>query len=73
MKRAYNSLQIISEQKEWNLFARIGVIYNRFSSKTGVQADIDINVIGGTPVYAQATNEQIIEQLSKMELFEKLV
>lgn len=73
LKRAYSSLQILSEQKEWNLLARIGVIYNRFSSKTGMQADIDINVIGGTPVYAQATNEQIIDQLSKMELFEKLV
>lgn len=73
LKRAYNSLQIISEQKEWNLLARMGVVYNRFSSKTGVQADIEINVIGGTPVYAQATNEQIIEQLKKMELFDKLI
>lgn len=73
LERAYSSLQIISEQKEWDLFSRIGVIYNRFSSKTGVQADIDIKVIGGTPVYAQATNNQIIEQLSKMALFEQLV
>lgn len=73
LKRAYYSLQIIYEQKELDLLTRIGVIYNRFSSKTGIQADIDINVIGGTPVYAQATNNQIIEQLSKMTLFEQLV
>ena len=71
--RAYQALATIESNAEAPITARLGIIYNRFSSKRGEMAEIeDLRLIGGVPVYTGGTTEQIMEQVAAMDMFEKL-
>lgn len=71
--RAYVSFSIKEANEETPLTNRLSLIYNRFSSKTGKTVGIDeLRNIGGTPWYKQATTEQLIGELSKTEIFDKI-
>lgn len=72
IERAYKALMVLNEQATRPLLNKLSIFYNRFSSKTGKHANIDIHNLGGAPVFAQATNIQVIEQLSNMSFFNEL-
>lgn len=72
--RAFQALEVMEQKGERNLTARVKLIYNRFSSKTGVEAAVPgIKVLGGAPVYAYASTKQVVEQLSTIGMFDNLV
>lgn len=71
--RAINALSVLEKNAEYSLMNRISVAYNKFSNKSSkVLADIDVNSIGGVPRYEHASTEQIMQQISNMDLFSKL-
>ena len=48
--------------------------YNKFSSKTSTMLEnIDMKSIGGAPTYLHASVKQVVEQLSEMDMFEKII
>ena len=72
--RAYNALNILEQNSDSPITNRLTLIYNKFSNKTGkTLSEIGIKNIGGAPRYEHATTEQIIAQLSGMEMFDKLM
>jgi len=73
ISRAFEALSTMEQSSELSLTGRIALIYNKFSNKTGRALDSgDIKVIGGAPIYTQATGAQIVGQLAPMGLFDKL-
>lgn len=71
--RAYNAFSIKENNEDVPLTNRLSLIYNRFSSKTGKTVGIvELRNIGGAPWYKQASTEQIIGELSKMSIFDKI-
>lgn len=74
IQRAYEAVSILEQNADAPLTNRIGLIYNKFSSKTGkTVGDIGIREIGGAPRCENASSEQIVRMLSGMELFEKII
>lgn len=71
--RAYNAISTVEQKKDSPLTNRLSLIYNKFSNKTGQTLDIEIKNIGGAPRYEHATTEQIVTQLSAMDMFSKIV
>lgn len=72
--RAYNALSIMEQNADSPVTDRVCLIYNKFSNKTcKVLGEIAIRQIGGVPRFEHATTEQVVQQLSKMEMFEKLI
>lgn len=73
-RRAFEAVAILEDSRELPLTPRMGVIYNRFSSKRGEMAAIDsLRVIGGIPVYVGGTTEQIMDQVAGMNMFDKIL
>ena len=71
---AYTALSTIEKSSESSLANRIVLVYNKFSNKTGKAInDIGLKVVGGAPRYEHAINSQVIEQLSKMNFFDKIL
>ena len=72
--RAYNALATLEEKADSPLTNRLCLIYNKFSNKTGkALSDIGIKNVGGAPRYEHATTEQVLEQLSQKDFFDKIV
>lgn len=72
--RAYEALKTIEKNAESEVNNRICLIYNKFSNKTGkVISEIAATNVGGAPRYEHATTEQIINQLSSMEMFDRII
>lgn len=73
IKSAYSALTMMDQNSDVAMTGRFALIYNRFSSKTGnMIEDIDIRNVGGAPVYANATCQQVAKQLKQMDMFDKL-
>ncbi len=73
-QRAFAALTALEQSADAPLTQRTGILYNRFSSKQGKMADIPgLRLIGGAPVYAGGTTEQILSQLAAMDMFDKIV
>ena len=71
--RAIDTVDIIQNKKELNLSAKIGIIYNRFSSKQGkVLEGTEIESIGGIARYENASAKQIVEQISNMQMLDNI-
>ena len=74
INRAYEALATIDGNADAPLLSRMSVLYNRFSSKGGQMAQNEnLRTIGGVPVYAGGSTEQILEQVSAMNMFDKLL
>lgn len=72
--RAYNALCTLEVDSDSKITDSLCLIYNKFSSKTSrVLEAIDVKNIGGAPRYEHATTEQILRQLSAMDLFAKIL
>lgn len=74
VRRAYEALATMESNADAPLTARMGVVYNRFSSKRGEMAEIEnLRLIGGAPVYAGGTTQQVLTQLAATDMFDKLI
>ena len=72
--RAYNALQTLESGAEVQLCNKIILAYNKFSNKTcKAIEDMSANNIGGAPRYEHATTQQVLEQLSALPLFDKIL
>lgn len=73
-QRAYEALVTMEQNVDAPLTSRMGAIYNRFSSKRGELVQIEgLRMIGGVPVYTGGTTEQILEQVSAMDMFDTIL
>lgn len=73
-KRMYESVEVLEKQGKIDISAKMWVLYNKFSNKTGKGVSIgEIKELGGAPRYDHASVNQIIEQLLKLNIFEKLL
>lgn len=71
--RAYNALSIMEQSVDYSIVARLGLVYNKFSNKTGKSiGDISVLNVGGAPRYEHAVASQVVAQLSSMDMFDKL-
>ncbi|MBQ6302773.1 MAG: chromosome partitioning protein ParA [Clostridiales bacterium] len=74
IKRAYQAVQLLEQTKSIDLADRLNLMYNRFSSKSGKYVEeADIKVVGGTQVFAQASVNQIVDQISRMGMFDNII
>ena len=72
--RAFTALSTIEQNSDSPVSSRVKLIYNKFSNKTGkVLSDIGIKLVGGVPRFEHTTTAQVMEQLSKMDMFEKIM
>ncbi len=72
--RAYNAIATIEAHAESPLTNRLCLIYNKFSSKSSTALDkIELKSIGGAPRYEHATVEQVLNQLTPMDMFDKII
>lgn len=70
--RCINSLQLIEQQKDEKIVAKIKLFYNRFSSTNGKKlTDVNVDAIGGAPHYHGAT-KQIVESISAINDLDKI-
>ncbi|MGN0480836.1 MAG: chromosome partitioning protein ParA [Lachnospiraceae bacterium] len=73
ISRAYTAVQFLEDKKDLNLTGKMRLIYNKFSNKTSRQLEIaDLKFIGGSPRFEHATERQVLEELSKKQMFEEL-
>lgn len=71
--RAHQALSILEQDSDSSIMNRLALVYNKFSNKTGKALEgLNIKNIGGAPRYEHATTKQVIDQLSKMEMFGKI-
>lgn len=74
VKKAISSLHILEESNEVSVIDKMGLIYNKFGSKTGATInDLEIEMLGGVPKIENATERQLLEQLSEKTFWEKLM
>ena len=72
--RAYNALATLESNVDSPLTNRLCLIYNKFSSKSSKALDgIELKNIGGAPRYEHASVEQILSQLTPMDMFDKII
>lgn len=72
--RAYQVLSVMEEQGEDAARKRICMVYDKFSNKTGkVIENTDIKNVGGAPRYEHAAEKQVVQQLSELDLFDRII
>lgn len=68
-----DAIHIWDSQNNAQIQSKIGLIYNRFDTKSGVQPNtLEFNIIGGTPKYSQATEKQIAQQISTTDFWNNI-
>ena len=73
MLKAYQAVKILEEQGAKFRIHNLSVVYNAFSSKTGkVIEDNGLKNLGGVPKVQNASERQVVEHISNMELFKPL-
>lgn len=74
IQRAYSALSIMEREEDAPLLNRICLIYNKFSSKSSnTVTQVPLKNIGGAPVYMHAEPQQIVNEISKMDIFENIL
>ena len=72
--RVYNALETLEANADSKTTESLCLIYNKFSSKTSrVLEAIDAKNVGGAPKYEHATTAQVLQQLSAMDMFDKIL
>lgn len=73
MERMMDSLVIVEQQLDTKIVMKSGVLYNRFSSQTSSKIELEgVREIGGIKRYEGFGTSQILEQLSKLDVFDAL-
>ncbi|MEG2813099.1 MAG: AAA family ATPase [Oscillospiraceae bacterium] len=73
--RAFNSFNILDEQRDVSILGNLSIFYNKFSNKTGNMLELEnsnVITVGGAPKYQNATSEQVIQELMTLDIFEKI-
>ncbi len=74
LRRAYEALTIREQNADLPLTNRLMLLYNKFSNKTSTALeDLGIKNIGGAPRYEHMSTGQILEQLSRLTVFDKII
>lgn len=72
-ERAYIALSTMEQNSDAPLTNRVSLVYNKFSNKTGLTiGEIGLRILGGAPRYEHATVAQVVDQLSKMTIFDSI-
>jgi len=72
--RAFQVLNTLDQQNNAGLCRRISILYNKFSNKTGEEIQMnEVNVLGSIPKFEHASPEQVMEQISVIDVFDKLI
>lgn len=71
-QRAKSMMMEIERKNDIDIFRKVSLIYNGFSNKNGKEIIDSIDVIGGFPRYERTGFKEIVNNLSKSELFHKL-
>ena len=72
--RAFEAVSIMEKELDIPILSRVKLAYNKFSSKTGFKLEaINLPCVGGVPVYVHSDIQQVIEQISVMDLFDKII
>lgn len=72
--RAYTALATLEQSSDAPLTDRLMLAYNKFSNKTSnMIKDVEIKCIGGIPRYEHSTENQIVDQLSTMDMFDQIL
>lgn len=74
INRSYSAIATVEQAGEIPITNRLCLIYNKFSNKTGKAVEgVGLRNAGGAPRYEHASVLQIIQQLSNMEMFDKIL
>lgn len=65
--RLVNAFASIEDTSDYKIIENIRLFYNKFSKDTGKILQGEIKMIDGAPKYKNATSEQIVEELSRMD------
>jgi len=73
--RAFQALQTIEKSSNIKLTRKLLFLYNKYNSKIGSTLDnvLPVKTLGVAPRYSGAAIEQIITQLSIMDMFDKII
>ena len=72
--RFYDAMLLTERNNDISILNKTCLIYNKFSNRTNKVLDnIDIKNIGGIQKFEHATDNQIIQQISGMPLFDSLM
>lgn len=73
-ERALAALQTMEHNADMPLINRVSFLYNKVSSKGSKEIQVEqIRVLGGTPVYAATSTEQLLDQLRHLDAFDKIL
>lgn len=73
-ERAYLALMTLEQNVDAPLVNRVSFIYDKVSSKNGQSINSPgLKILGGAPRYAGASIQQIIDQLSTMDIFDSIL
>lgn len=68
------ALNILEQQRDRKLMMRMGILYNRFSSSTSKKLEgWDIQEIGGMKRYEGYGLKQLVQELSRLPVFDRLL
>lgn len=71
--RMFKAIQIMEQQDKSIRTDHLDILYNKFSSKTGKTiSGLSIKTLGGIPRFEHASTQEVIEQISGMEVIKKL-
>ena len=71
--RAFEALTTLEQNADVPLTGRTSFLYNRVSSKNGQTIDAPgLRVLGGAPVYADASMDRLLAQLQALDVFDKI-
>ncbi len=73
IQQACAAFSVLEQDSDAPLTNRLCLVYNKFSNKTSrIIENIGIMNIGGAPRYEHATIRQVLGQLSKLDIFDKI-
>lgn len=73
-ERALAALRTMEHNADMPLTKRISFLYNKVSSKGSKELQADqIQILGGTPVYAASSTELLLDQLRQLDAFNKIL
>lgn len=74
LERSLASLEVLDKQKVIKYLPKVALMYNRFSNRTSTQVEnLNFNMLGGIQRFEGAQVEQVMQQISTMPIFDKLL
>ena len=74
IERAFMALATMEANADAPLTNRMAFIYNKVSSKSGKELNVNgLKILGGAPRYAGADEQQIVDQLAAMDIFDAIL